>query len=212
MTPVADVHNHAIPAGFVERVRAEGAGHGFTYEGEPGGKQTIVVPDGRRVNVRPEHIDEDLRQKELADAGIDLILESATPGLMSYGSGEADAVWGAQAVNDGLAENMAAYPDRISAMAIVPLQFPALAVDELERVVRVHGMRCVEIGSNVKGENLDDPGSIPSGRRRSAWACWCSSTRRTRPPRSGWRVTTSATWSGTPWRTRWPWPACCSAG
>lgn len=161
MTPVADVHNHCIPAGFVERVRSEGASHGFTYEGEPGGKQTIVVPDGRRVNVRPEHTDEDLRQKELAAAGIDLILESATPGLMSYGSGEADARWGARAINDGLAGNMAAYPDRISAMAIVPLQFPAMAVEELERVVAEHGMRCVEIGSNVKGENLDDPGLDP---------------------------------------------------
>jgi aminocarboxymuconate-semialdehyde decarboxylase len=161
MTPVADVHNHAIPAGFVERVRAEGASHGFIYEGEPGGRQAIVTPDGRRVNVRPEHTDEDLRQKELADAGIDLILESVSPGLMSYGADEDQARWGAGAINAGLAENRDRYPERISPMASVPLQFPALAVEELQRAYDVHGLRCVQIGSNVNDENLDDPALDP---------------------------------------------------
>lgn len=175
MTRVVDVHNHAIPAGFVERVRAEGARYGHALRtataqeraaatdsyGERVGDDELVLPGGAVCDLRPRRTDEALRQRELAAAGIDMCLESVTPKLMVYGAGEREARWAARAINDGLAENMAAFPGRALGAAHVPLQFPAMAARELERAATEHGMRAVQIMTNVNGENLDQPELAP---------------------------------------------------
>jgi aminocarboxymuconate-semialdehyde decarboxylase len=83
--------------------------------------------------------------------------ESLTPKVMAYSAEEAQAVWAARAINDGFAENMAAWPERVSPAAHVPLQAPVAAANELERAVGELGLRCVQIASNVNGKNLDEP-------------------------------------------------------
>lgn len=155
MTLVADVHNHAVPAGFLERVRSEGKKYGFSIRDADGGRQEIITPEGEAVNLRPEHWDEALRQKELTAAGIQVSLQS-TPTLINYLAGEDEAVWGARSFNDGLAETMKAWPDAVTGLAHMPLQFPALAVKELEHAIDL-GMRGAAIVTNVNGENLDEP-------------------------------------------------------
>jgi aminocarboxymuconate-semialdehyde decarboxylase len=155
MTVVADVHNHSVPAGFLDRVRTEGKRYGFSIVDAADDKQTILTPDGVGVPLRREHWDEALRQRELTAAGITFSLQS-TPTLNGYLAPEDEAVWGARAYNDGLAETMAAWPDAVTGLAHVPLQFPGLAVAELERAVGL-GMRGAGIVTNVNGENLDEP-------------------------------------------------------
>jgi aminocarboxymuconate-semialdehyde decarboxylase len=172
---VIDIHNHAIPAGFVDRVRTEGSRYGYSIvepsedvagrahvdsygkDGEREGDAMIVASDGTSYDLRPRRTDEEVRLRELADAGIHVVVESVTPKVMNYRESEAAARWSARAVNDAFGEVMRAYPGRVFASANVPLHLPALAADELERAVTAHGMRSVQIGSNVNGENLDDP-------------------------------------------------------
>jgi aminocarboxymuconate-semialdehyde decarboxylase len=168
--PVVDIHNHAIPTGFIERVRQEGARYGYTLcRPDPGqsraakdaweieGVEELMMPDGGIVDLRPRRTDEAMRQGELAAAGIDMYCESVTPRVMQYDADEAPAIWGARAVNDGFAENVAASPDRIAAAAQVPLQSPTAAAAELERAVERLGFRSVQIAANVRDRNLDEP-------------------------------------------------------
>lgn len=172
MPYVVDIHNHAIPIGFVDRVRDEGAGYGYVLREPSGGfsfeqpteeygsrvvEADITTPDGMLTDLRPRRTDRTLRDREMAEAGIDLYLESATPKLLSYGADERQGTWGARALNDGFAEDMKAYPSRVLGTAHVPLQVPSAAVAELERAVTDLGMRSVQIGTNVNGENLDWP-------------------------------------------------------
>jgi aminocarboxymuconate-semialdehyde decarboxylase len=59
--------------------------------------------------------------------------------------------------NEKLAELCAARPDRFVAFASVVLQYPDLAVEQLEEAVKKLGMRGVSIGGSVNGANFSDP-------------------------------------------------------
>jgi aminocarboxymuconate-semialdehyde decarboxylase len=169
MTPVVDIHNHAIPPGFVERARAEGARYGYVVSRPAAGKakadwdaweiqgvEEVAMPDGRVVDFRPRRTDEAVRQKDMAAAGIDMYCESVTPFLMQYKADAAAALWAAKAINDGFAENAAANRGKLLAAAHVPLQAPVEAAKELERAVGELGLRSVQIGTVVNGKNLED--------------------------------------------------------
>jgi len=59
--------------------------------------------------------------------------------------------------NERLAALCAAHPDRFVALAAVAMQFPDLAVDQLEHAVKALGMRGVAIAGSVAGEELAAP-------------------------------------------------------
>src|SRR5262245_37235231 len=59
--------------------------------------------------------------------------------------------------NDRLAEFCATYPDRFVAFASVALQFPDLAVQQLEHGVKKLGLRGAAVGASVAGDEFSDP-------------------------------------------------------
>jgi aminocarboxymuconate-semialdehyde decarboxylase len=61
------------------------------------------------------------------------------------------------AQNEGLAQWVAAHPDRFVALASVALQHPDLAAQQLEDAVKRLGMRGASIGGHVNGEDLSLP-------------------------------------------------------
>jgi aminocarboxymuconate-semialdehyde decarboxylase len=62
-----------------------------------------------------------------------------------------------RAQNEGLAQWVAAHPDRFVAMASVALQHPELAAEQLEDGVKRLGLRGASIGGHVNGEDLTRP-------------------------------------------------------
>ena len=64
--------------------------------------------------------------------------------------------------NEKLAELCAARPERFAAFASLTLQFPDLAVQQLETAIKKQGLRGAAIGGSVLGEDFSDP-EIPSG-------------------------------------------------
>src|SRR6058998_975140 len=59
--------------------------------------------------------------------------------------------------NEKLAEACAAQPERFVAFATVALQYPDLAVEQLEEGVKKLGLRGASIGGSVNGVELSDP-------------------------------------------------------
>ena len=59
--------------------------------------------------------------------------------------------------NEKLAELTASKPDRFAAFASLALQFPDLAVEQLETAVKKQGLRGAAISDSVLGENFSDP-------------------------------------------------------
>jgi aminocarboxymuconate-semialdehyde decarboxylase len=63
----------------------------------------------------------------------------------------------AQTWNDAAVAAHQAHPDRFIVLATVPMLDPDRAVDELNRVSKLPGVRGVYIGCNIEGRDLDDP-------------------------------------------------------
>ena len=164
MPIVADVHQHITPPGFVQRIREDAGRHGLTlrtsagadYTGKEGQEsEEIVAFDGTVYKLLPPRTDLQLRLEQTSEAGIDVSLQSVTPIMMLYSADQIQGQWISAAINDGMAESMASYPDRLISMATVPLQFPDMAADEIDRVVDQYDMRAVQVGTHVRDENLD---------------------------------------------------------
>jgi aminocarboxymuconate-semialdehyde decarboxylase len=62
-----------------------------------------------------------------------------------------------QVQNEGLANWVAAHPDRFVAFASVALQHPDLAAEQLEDAVKKLGLRGASIGGHVNGEDVSSP-------------------------------------------------------
>jgi predicted TIM-barrel fold metal-dependent hydrolase len=89
------------------------------------------------------------------EQGIDLaVLGANVPGVDWFPPADAPAI--ARDVNDELNDLAAAHPDRLAALATVPMQAPDAAAAELERAVGGGAVGAM-IYSNVAGTALDDP-------------------------------------------------------
>jgi aminocarboxymuconate-semialdehyde decarboxylase len=97
-------------------------------------------------------------------AGIDVQAVSPAPHQYYYALEPGLGRETSRLINDRIAELVALHPDRFVGLGTVPLQSPELAVAELERAVKSLGLRGVELGTNVAGEELASP------RFRPFWA------------------------------------------
>ena len=153
-------------------------------QGVPGGRRRQVVVNGRRVRTIDVHahcyiqkaldvlgdrlgklvgeiwrpgivgrIDDRLRAMD--EQGIDMEALSINP--FWYAEERDLAAEIVRAQNEGLAELCAAHPDRFVAFASVALQYPELAVQQLEHGVRKLGLRGAAVGGSVEGKEFSDP-------------------------------------------------------
>ena len=100
--------------------------------------------------------DLDRRVELMARLSIDHQVLSPNPLTYFYRQSAADGLAFCRANNDEMAAAVAAHPDRFSGLAQLPLQDPALAVDELKRAVETLGLVGSYIGSDIAGRALTD--------------------------------------------------------
>ena len=87
--------------------------------------------------------------------GIDLQILSVNPFWYGKDRDVASAI--VKLNNERLAEVSAAYPKRLNAFAALTVQFPDLAVQQLEDAVKKQGLRGAAIGGSVMGTDFSDP-------------------------------------------------------
>jgi len=95
------------------------------------------------------------RLRAMDEQGIDVEALSINPNWYRTDRDRATQIIRIQ--NEKLAEACAAHPERFVAFATVALQFPDLAVQQLEEGVKKYGLRGAAIGGNVAGEEISDP-------------------------------------------------------
>ena len=112
-----------------------------------------VLPPVKGV---PEHfIVIEQRLKEMDAMAIDMEMLSINP--FWYGKDRDTAAAIVKMNNEKLAELCASRPDRFGAFASLTLQFPDLAVQQLETAIKKQGLRGAAIGASVLGEDFADP-------------------------------------------------------
>lgn len=133
-----DVHAHCLFHEALELMGAEGPG---------------VIPPTKGA---AEHfITVEDRFRGMDEQAIDMQILSINPFWYRKDRDTAEAIVRIQ--NERLAELSAAHPDRFGAFASLALQFPDLAVEQLDHAVRKQGLRGAAIGGNVAGIDFADP-------------------------------------------------------
>jgi aminocarboxymuconate-semialdehyde decarboxylase len=148
-------------------------------QAKPSGKRREVVVAGRRARVIDVHAHctipeahallglkpqspigpgiEEVGQRrigEMDEFGIDMEVLSINP---AWYRAERDVVTQVIKIqNEKLAEFCGKYPDRFAAFASLALQFPDLAVQQLEEGVKKLGLRGAAIGGSVAGVDFSD--------------------------------------------------------
>jgi aminocarboxymuconate-semialdehyde decarboxylase len=151
--PVIDVHTHVVPGPIIELIRHSQIGLPLSIElGR--GERRLAHEAGYSFPLRPEFSDVGAKLEAMDRQGIDIAVLSAAPSLFCYALPPGDAVEFAQAVNDAIAEMVAACPERFVGLCTVPAQDPDGAVAELERATSVHHFRGVVLGATVEGKPL----------------------------------------------------------
>jgi predicted TIM-barrel fold metal-dependent hydrolase len=142
-----DIFNHIFPRAFFDRYIRTGAA------GKDIGKRVAHIPVAVDLDARFRAMDEfgDFRQ----------VITLPTPPIEVFAS-PAESPDVARAANDGLAELVAAHPDRFVAFAAsLPLNEPEASLAETARAIDVLGARGIMLYTNAAGRPLDGPEFAP---------------------------------------------------
>jgi aminocarboxymuconate-semialdehyde decarboxylase len=148
--PTIDVHAHAwLPE--VQSLVAGGAKHAAheALERLRWGTASAEISARRSEEHRDRLSDPGVRIEAMTTAEIDVQVVSIAPTQYHPWAGPSLAWEIAQATNEGIAAHCAAYPERLSGLGVVPLQYPELAVTALDHAVFHCGLRGVAITSHV---------------------------------------------------------------
>jgi len=159
-----DVHSHVLPLEMVAAIRRRPRDYRMSVEGA-GAREIFIRDDRHSTPVYAEFHDAAAKVAAMDRMGIDVAVISVTPVVFFYWLDSDVGLAAARLLNDGIARMVAARPERLRGMATLPMQDPDAAIAELERVVREHGFRAVELGCRVRGELLAEPRFRPVLRR-----------------------------------------------
>lgn len=151
MTRTIDLHAHVIVPEILRSSAPDEAWRPHvTDEGvlEVGGRQ---IRSGVRSWTDAERI---LAEQDAA--GTDMVVLSPVVMLLGHDCDPDEGLRRARLQNDGLANLVEAFPDRIGALGTVPLQDPALAASELRSLMADGVLRGVELAASVDGTYLGD--------------------------------------------------------
>ena len=149
-----DLHNHVIPQGVVDAIRADPKS--FETKIEDRGGATFFNAHGYLAKLIPEFHNADAKIAWMDRVGMDMAGVSVAPPIYFYNLKPDVALRSARLANDGIAQMVAKYPARLRGMAHLPMQDPDAAITELERVVKEYKFRAVELGTSIEGRPLAD--------------------------------------------------------
>lgn len=113
--------------------------------------------------------DPEKRIHDMEREHVDMQVLSPIPVTFSYWAPAAEAEAMARVQNDFIAETVKQYPDKFIGLGAVPLQNPEVALREMDRCINTLGLKGIEIGTNVNGNNLDDPSLIEFFHMAEQW-------------------------------------------
>jgi len=148
-----DTHAHWYPVDWLNVFEKDGAREGARLE-RALGRYTIRTEKVTNP-IDEEFVDLGLRLANMDRQGVDVQALSLT-NPMVYWASPAFGLTLSQAYNDAASAAHINHQSRFVALAMLPMQDPALALKELDRAAKLPGMRGLYLATNVNGVDLDD--------------------------------------------------------
>ena len=114
------------------------------------GKQYVEYGPKRIGSATREFVTPEKILDEMKKSGVDAVLLCPWVSLVRYEAKAEESLSACQVQNDALSLLFKKYPQKIAALGMIPLQDVALAIKELERLMK-SGLKGVEIGAHVNG-------------------------------------------------------------
>lgn len=143
-----DIHTHILPEHMPKWSEKFGY-NGFVqlHHHQPGCAQ-MMIDDKFFREIQSNCWDPQTRMHECNKQGVHVQVLSTVPVMFSYWAKAHDTLAISQFLNDHIAEIVSKYPGRFVGLGNIPLQSPELAVQELERCMKI-GLSGIQIGSHV---------------------------------------------------------------
>ena len=155
-----DVHAHWFAPEWVELLEREAGANGAQMGRNERGR-TITIPGVALVSAfPPDMMDLDIMITEMDAARLDTRVFSLTNPMINWAPPEFGLKL-ARAFNDGCAAAHRKFPQRFYGAITLPMQAPALALEELERAAKLPGMSCLYMAMHINGKNLDEKSYWP---------------------------------------------------
>jgi len=150
-----DIHAHYFPQAYFDLFNSEGQRYNTEFRMTERGFffKTPIESNGP---LPAKFIDLKQHLADMDAQGVAVQALSLTGPMVYWADGEFShklaSTW-----NDAAVAAHQANPDRFVVLATLPMLDPDRAVDELNRVSKLPGVRGVYMGTNIEGRDLDDP-------------------------------------------------------
>jgi aminocarboxymuconate-semialdehyde decarboxylase len=145
---IIDTHAHIIvPEILREAVPSEEWRPRVVWEN---GKQFVEYGPKRIGSATREFVQIEKILDEMTKSRVDAVLICPWVSLVRYEATPEESLSACQVQNDALSSLVKKYSQKIAALGMIPLQDVALAIKELERLMK-SGLKGVEIGTHVNG-------------------------------------------------------------
>jgi aminocarboxymuconate-semialdehyde decarboxylase len=156
-----DLHTHILPRTWPDLRERYGCGGFVHMEHHAPGCARMTIDGKFFREVQDNCWDPHRRLEDCDRSGVSVQVLSTVPVMFCYWARPEHGYDLSRLLNDHLAGVVRDFPTRFAGLGTLPMQAPDLAVRELERCVGDLGLRGVEIGSHVNGQNLDHPSLFP---------------------------------------------------
>ena len=154
-----DTHAHYFPQPFLDLVAGEGPRFKFKVV-TTDDTFMIKTPTGSPGPLPKKFTDIKQRLADMDAQGMGVHALSLTAPMLYWADVDLSHRL-AKAWNDAAVESHKAHPDRFVVLATLPMLDPNRAVDELNRVSKLPGVRGIYMGTNIDNRDLGDPAFEP---------------------------------------------------
>ena len=150
-----DIHAHYYPQTYFDLFNSEGQRYNTEFRMTEKGF-TFKTPVESNGPLPAKFIDLKQRLADMDAQGVAVQALSLTGPMVYWAEAEFSHKL-AMTWNDGAITAHQANPDRFVVLATLPMLDPDRAIDELNRVSKLPGVRGVYMGTNIESRDLDDP-------------------------------------------------------
>jgi len=143
-----DIHTHILPEKIPDFGKKFGYGGFVSLEHHKPCCARMMVNDKFFREIEDNCWSAEKRMKECDHHHVNVQVLSTVPVMFNYWAKPKDCMELSKFLNDHIAEIIHKYPKRFVGLGTVPLQSPELAIQELERCMKI-GLAGVQIGSHV---------------------------------------------------------------
>ena len=150
-----DIHAHYYGPDYLDLLKNEGPRFNASFTQDAAGF-SFKTPAGSNGPLPSKFIDLKERLADMDASGVAMHALSLTTPMVNWADGDL-ALRLSRAWNDDAVAAHKAHPDRFVVLAMLPMLDPDRAIDELDRVSKLPGVRSIYMGTNIDNRDLDDP-------------------------------------------------------